>query len=135
MLILSCPHCGKPIDRQATQFAQGPRHRYPELVQEGLGFLWTGPGWNDFDPALIRGTQKFLKKHDLPAEVGDAVNAARSKILQRQYGWLVQRHDEGQDKPETAKPETPMPRAADPADAPSPGDPGYFKWLESRRGG
>jgi hypothetical protein len=96
MTIFNCPHCGKPIDRQAAQFQ---RHKYPELVAQGLGHLWVGPGFNDFAEPLIRGTQKFLRKHDLPAEKGDAINAARSKIYQGQWGYLEQRFEEGMPSP------------------------------------
>lgn len=101
MTIFNCPHCGKPIDRQAAQFQ---RHKYPELVTQGLGHLWVGPGFNDFAEPLIRGTQKFLRKHDLPAEKGDAINAARSKIYQGQWGYLEQRFEEGQAPPSPPSP-------------------------------
>jgi hypothetical protein len=92
-MTFNCPHCGKPIDRQAAAFQ---RHKYPELVGVGLGHLWTGPGFNDFQPQLVMGTRKFLRKHELPAEVGDAINAIRNKIRQGDWGYLEQRFEEGQ---------------------------------------
>ena len=86
-------------DPMAARYATtGQRqHRYPDLVAVGLGHLWVGPGFNDFAPALIEGTQKFLIKRDLPSGRGDAINAARNKVLAHDWGYLEQRHDEGQE--------------------------------------
>lgn len=110
---MNCPHCGKPIDTQAMQMGSGG-HKYPELVQAGLGDLWTGPNFNDFDRRLVEAAQKFLKKHELPSDYGDGLNAVRNKVRQRDFGWLEQRWSESQVKPVAPKAEPPKLPAAEP---------------------
>jgi hypothetical protein len=93
-------------------------HKYPELVQQGLGHLWVGPGFNDFAPQLIAGAVKFLKKRELPCERGDAINAIRNKVRGHDWGYLEQRFEEGAPKADgavgegaSAPPPRPMPQA------------------------
>jgi hypothetical protein len=122
------------LTKQADPFCQGRRF-YPELDREGLAHLWRGPGRNDFAEPLVLATQKHLRKRDLPAERGDAINAIRNKILSRDWGWLEQRWQEGESRQKGQGSRGPMNRAADPGAAPLPNSPEYFRWLEERRGG
>jgi hypothetical protein len=71
-------------------------HPYPELVRELLQAIWVGPKRNDFAAPIIMAARKHLEKHDLPHERGDAINAIRNRILQRDWGWLEQRQEEGE---------------------------------------
>lgn len=80
-------------DPMAARFQS--RHPYPEMEQENLGHLWTGPRRNDFDPWLVRAVCIHLEKHKLPHGVGDAKNYIRNRILARDWAALEQREDEG----------------------------------------
>lgn len=82
-----------------------PGHPYPDMCCNGLAHLWVGPRRNDFHPDLIKAVQKHLKKHNLPGERGDAINAIRNRIIQADWGWLEQREDES--KPQATDNTTP----------------------------
>jgi hypothetical protein len=69
--------------------AQG--HRYPDLVQVGMGHLWSGPGWNDFVPELIDAVQNHLHLYELPAQRGHACDYIRNRIRSQDWGALEQR--------------------------------------------
>jgi hypothetical protein len=82
-----------PRDFFAERCASGG-HRYPVLLRVGLGDLWVGPGWNDFDPAIERAAIAHLRKYNLPCERGDAHRYIGNQIRGEQWNKLEILRDE-----------------------------------------
>jgi hypothetical protein len=66
-------------------------HRYPELVEQGLGELWVGPQWNDFDERLLQAAARYLKMRELPCGAMEARNYVKNRIKQQDWGALEDR--------------------------------------------
>lgn len=63
-------------------------HKYPTLLNAGLGEIWTGPGWNDFDPKVVEAARRHKKKHDLPADYADGQGFISNLIKQEDWAKL-----------------------------------------------
>jgi hypothetical protein len=63
-------------------------HPYPDLVSAGLGDIWVGPKRTDFSADVVASAQRHLKKHDRPAEVGDAKGFISNLIKQGDWAKL-----------------------------------------------
>ncbi|MBL1176925.1 hypothetical protein [Pantanalinema sp. GBBB05] len=67
---------------------------HPELVQAGLGEIWHGPGWNDFDPEIVKACCRHLKKINFPHEYGNGLTYVNNCIYKAKWGELEQRRNE-----------------------------------------
>mgnify|MGYP000364810248 FL=1 len=118
-------------DPMAQRFQQG-NHRYPDLVNAGLGHLWVGPSFNDFAPGLIEACRKHLKTHNLPAQRGHACDYIRNRIKEGDFGALEQRWSEGLPRAAGETPTT-HPQVLDESAVPPPGTKAYADFMEQRR--
>ena len=87
----------KKIPAQRDHFGDRcnyPGHKYPALAEQGLGHLWTGPGWNDFSDSLKQACHVHLKKRNLPCDDGDVRQYIRNAIRYERWGDLEDREGE-----------------------------------------
>jgi len=122
-------------DPMAARMSRG-HHRYPELTAVGLGHLWVGPGFNDFEPGLIEACRKHLKTLNLPAQKGHALDYIRNRIREQNWGALEQRWEERPQGRAGSLTQQEGPKAL-PMDnlAPPFGTPAYWDWVEKRQFG
>ena len=73
-----------------------PGHKRLELVANGLGQWWTGPGINDFDDFLIQACQNRKKAIEQPSNQGDAKNYINNMIRNGDWANFALRCDEAQ---------------------------------------
>jgi hypothetical protein len=92
-------------DRQAARFGTAAGHKYPDLVAAGLGHLWQGPGFNDWDPSLLEGIRKHLKQMDRPCHKGACCDYIRNRLHEGAAGLgaLELRFEEGQPTPNPSR--------------------------------
>jgi hypothetical protein len=98
-LLATVERLRRAADPMAQRFTTGCP--FPELVTEGLGHLWRQPNpgehrYNTWQPQLVTAVKRWLKKQDRPCGNGEAINAIHNKVFSKDWGWLVQRWQEGQ---------------------------------------
>ena len=86
-----------------------PQHKYPELVAHGLGELWTGPKYKDFDECAIAIAQK--RKRDLQQrdDRGAGIGYIENLIKGEKWAALESLLDEAKERSrgtQSSQPET-----------------------------
>ena len=71
-----------------------PGHKRPEMVAQGFGRWWVGPGLNDFDEFLIKACQKRKQTLEQPDSVGDAKTFINNMIKNGDWANFSLRCDE-----------------------------------------
>jgi hypothetical protein len=71
-----------------------PGHKRPEMVAQGVGHWWIGPGLNDFDEHLIQACQNRKRKFQQSDSVGDAKTFINNMIRNGDWANFALRCDE-----------------------------------------
>ncbi|MEM8506005.1 MAG: hypothetical protein AAF716_23010 [Cyanobacteria bacterium P01_D01_bin.1] len=71
-----------------------PEHKRLDMVAQGFGRWWVGPGLNDFDKFLIRACQNRKRKLEQPSGVGDAKTFINNMVRKGDWANLALRCDE-----------------------------------------
>jgi len=79
--------------KQQVRFL-APLHKRPEMVANGVGHWWIGPGLNDFDPHLIQACQNRKRKFQQADTVADAKTFINNMIRNGDWANFALRCDE-----------------------------------------
>ena len=71
-----------------------PGHKRPEMVANGVGHWWIGPGLNDFDKHLIQACQQRKRKFQQADSIGDAKTYINNMIRNGDWANFALRCDE-----------------------------------------
>jgi hypothetical protein len=69
-------------------------HKYPKLLAVGLGSVWVGPGWADFDPGLVEACCRYLTSLEKPAEKNHGIGYLKNLIRHEDWAAIELRIDE-----------------------------------------
>jgi hypothetical protein len=71
-----------------------PGHKRPEMVAQGVGHWWIGPGLNDFDEHLIQACRNRKRKFQQSDSIGDAKTYINNMIRNGDWANFALRCDE-----------------------------------------